>query len=79
MNGAEREENIAVVKVPYESTDNVLSADYEKAAKQILDLISDGKYLEMLQHNLEQSKKFNNKYIAGKYIELFNKLKEDEF
>lgn len=74
INNAEKVEDVNVVKVPYGSLSNINSVDLNNGAQQIIDLIHSRKYVDMLKHNLEQSKKFNNMEIAKQYIELFNLL-----
>jgi hypothetical protein len=74
MNDAEKAEGLEVVKVPYFSVNDVETADFSTGAKLIMNIIKNGKYLDSLNHNLSQSKIFDAKNTAKKYIELFNTL-----
>jgi len=75
MNGSEVIEDLKVIKVPYDSRDDINSVDFRAGAELILDSINNRSYEEMLRHNLAQSKKFNSTYVGSEYIKLFEQLK----
>lgn len=74
MNGSEEIEDLQVIKVPYTSVNDIESVDFLAGVKKIINSIDDGSFLKMLKHNLTQSKKFNNTFIAKSYINLFHEL-----
>lgn len=75
MNGSEHIEDLVVIRVPYNhETMGIESADFKQAAGMIIGTIMDGSYSDSLRHNLEQAKKFNNRYVARQYVQLFQKL-----
>ena len=74
MNGSEVIEDLKVIKVPYGSVDDINSVDFKAGAELIIDSINNQSYKEMLEHNLNQSKKFSSAYVGNLYIELFNQL-----
>lgn len=75
MNGSEAIEDLRVVKVPYGSRDDIGTVDFRAGAESILKSVEDRSYIHMLEHNLEQSKKFTPSYVASEYIKLFDELK----
>lgn len=74
MNGSEIIEDVKVIKVPYSSQEDINSVDFKAGAELILNSINDKSYVEMLKHNLEQSKKFNATFVGKEYIKLFDQL-----
>lgn len=71
---ADRVEDVSVVKIPYDNLNDRNSVDLKSGAQQIINLIVSKEYINLLKHNLVQSKKFNSKEIAKKYIDLFSLL-----
>lgn len=74
MNGAEAIEQLQVIKVPYSSFFDRDSADFAGGARMIMSSICSKDFLKMLNHNSTSAQKFNNTYVAGKYLELFEKF-----
>lgn len=74
MNGSEIIEDLKVIKIPYSSLNDMSSVDYISGAQKIVDAIRNKNYISMLEHNLNQAKKFNNTFVAKSYIEIFEKI-----
>lgn len=74
MNGAEKIENLKVIKIPYGNIKDIKSINFVLGAKEIIEAINSNSYVEMLKHNLKQSLFWNNTRIASEYVKLFNEL-----
>jgi len=72
MNGSI--DDLRTIKVPYTDVNNIKSIDLPSGAKKIVEVIQDDSYVEMLNHNLQQAKAWNEKHIAKEYLELLNEL-----
>ena len=74
MNGAEKTEQIDVIKIPCGDADDLETADLKSGARKIMASIKTGRYISSLDKNLKQQKKINNRAIARRYIRLFSLL-----
>jgi len=72
MNGSLEELN--VIKVPYSDSNDLSSIDFKAGAKKIVESINDGSYRNMILHNFEQAKIWNEKKIANEYLNFLKQL-----
>lgn len=72
MNGSL--DDLRTIKVPYTDVNNIKSIDLASGAEKIVEVIQNGSYLEMLNHNLQQAKVWDEKRIAQEYIGLIDEL-----
>jgi hypothetical protein len=74
MNGSERIENLKTIKVPYSNPNDADAADIDSAARQIATLLDTGEYSQMLIHNREMTRVWNNQGVARLYIDFLESL-----
>jgi hypothetical protein len=74
MNGSERIENLKTIKVPYSNPNDADAADIDSAARQIATLLDTGEYSQMLIHNREMTRVWNNQSVARLYIDFLESL-----
>ncbi|MDO8512019.1 MAG: hypothetical protein Q7S57_02000 [bacterium] len=74
MNGSEVIEDLNIIRVPYQSLADINSVDFAAGAQKIISAVDGGGYVNMLQHNLGQARKFNNTFVAQSYVKIFEQL-----
>jgi len=74
MNGAERTEDLAVVKVLRGTSAQVVSCDFQRAAAAIADIINSNETEKLLRHNQARAQLLTPEFVAGKYLDLFDEL-----
>lgn len=76
VNGAERVEELNIVRVPYEAPENLRGIDMDSAAAEIVELVNSGAHDVMLANNVNSARRFSPRYVADRYADVFRRLSE---
>lgn len=74
MNGAERTEDLAVIKILKGATSRVSDCDFSRAADAIVDVVSHDEVPGLLRHNHQRAVAQSPQAIAQQYLDLFEEL-----